>query len=441
MTMMSFAERYAASGISRFHMPGHKGSALHGLERYDLTEIKGADELYEPDGIIAEGERLTSEAYGSAASFWSAEGSSLSIKASLCILRRYLGKTPRIAAARNCHRAFIDACALLGIDPVWLYPDKPRDALCECRVTADEVRRCLEKGGIDAVYITSPDYLGGMADIKNIAAVCHAHGAFLVTDNAHGAYLRFVGDSHPLTLGADIVCDSAHKTLPVYTGGAYLHISKDAPEQFVSLAKPAMLLFGSTSPSYLIMQSLDLCARELHGELPGRLRRCCERTAEIKALMRSRGLEDLSDEPMKITIAAGRFGYDGTELAELLRQAKMECEYADPDAVVLMLSPYNSEKDMRRLEGFIRSLPGRSPKNSASDAGLLAARPERVMTIRDAMLSACTTVHADEAEGRICARTAMSCQPSVAVVMAGEKITARSIKILKKYSIFHVDVI
>lgn len=441
MTMMSFAEEYAGSGISRFHMPGHKGAALHGLERYDLTEIKGADHLFESEGIIAEGERLTALAYGSAATFWSAEGSSLSIKSAMCILHRYLGRTPRVAAARNCHRAFIDVCALLGIDPVWLYPEKPRTMLCECRVTADEVRRCLSGGGIDAVYITSPDYLGGMADIEGIAAACHEYGAFLAVDNAHGAYLRFVGDMHPLTLGADIVCDSAHKTLPVYTGGGYLHISENAPGEFVRLAKDAMALFGSTSPSYLIMQSLDLCAGELHGELPGRLRRCCERTAKIKSLMRSVGMEDISEEPMKITIAAERFGYDGSELAELMRKAKMECEYSDHGAVVLMLSPYNSEEDLLRLEDFIRSLPKRPDISCEEDAELFSVRPERVMSIRDAMLSACTTVSADEAEGRICARTTMNCQPSVAAVMAGEKITADIIKIFKKYSIFQADVL
>lgn len=441
MTLTSFAEEYAESGISRFHMPGHKGAALHGAEPLDITEIKGADQLYEPSGIIYEGERLTASAYGSAASLWSAEGSSLSIKAMICILYRYLGRPPRIAAPRNCHGAFINACALLDIDPVWLCPYKPRAALCECRVTAAEIRRCLAEGGIDAVYITSPDYFGGMADIKAIAAACHEAGAFLLVDNAHGAYLKFVGGDHPLDLGADIVCDSAHKTLPVYTGGGFLHISKNAPPEFVSLAKPAMLLFGSTSPSYLIMQSLDLCARRLHADLPELLRSCCKRVSQIKALMRSHGLDDLSDEPMKITIAADRCGYDGNELAELLRAAKMECEYSDPAAVVLMLSPFNSEGDFSRLEDFIRTLPKRPAKTDLVPPGLFAERPVRALSIREAMLRSCVSVPVDMAAGRICARTAMSCQPSVAAVMAGEKITPEIVKILKIYSIFRIDVL
>lgn len=443
MTMLSFARDYADSGISRFHMPGHKGVPLHGMESIDLTEIKGADFLFESDGIIAEGERITADVYGAAATCWSAEGSSLSIKAAVCIIQRYFGRPVRIASPRNCHRAFLNACTLLDADPVWLYPDRPRTMLCECSVSPDEVQRLLDSDDkIDAVYITSPDYLGGLADIEGISAVCRSHGVFLIVDNAHGAYLKFLGnDIHPLTLGADIVCDSAHKTLPVYTGGGYLHISKNAPPEFVQLAKPSMALFGSTSPSYLIMQSLDLAARELSGSLPEKIRLCCERTARVKALMAQLGIADISAEPMKITIDANSAGYDGNDLADMLREDFMECEYSDTGAVVLMMSPYNSENDFLRLEGFLRRLPKLPPKDRISEAGLFALRPEKVMTLRQAMLSRCERVPVDMAEGRICARTAMSCQPSVAAVMAGERITADIIKILKKYSILEADVL
>lgn len=422
-------------------MPGHKGVPLHGLEPLDLTEIKGADFLFEADGVIAEGEGLTSQAFGSAATCWSAEGSSLSIKAALCMLRQHFGRDITVASPRNCHRAFINGCTLLGIEPEWIYPSSPRTLLCECAVTPEDVRAALSRGGIDAVYVTSPDYLGGMADIRGIAAVCREYGALLAVDNAHGAYLHFVGDKHPLDCGADIVCDSAHKTLPVYTGGGYLHISSDAPADLRDLAKPAMAMLGSTSPSYLIMESLALCAEELHGSLPERLRACCERTAEVKSLMRRRGIGDLSSEPMKITIAASRFGYDGGELADMMRESRMECEYSDPDAVVLMLSPYNTAEDFARLEVFLTGLEQREAILHPDSAELFAVRPERVLSLREAMLSPCVNIPCDEAEGRICARTAMSCQPSVAAVMAGERITGEIIKILKRYGIFGIDVL
>jgi arginine/lysine/ornithine decarboxylase len=240
-------------------------------------------------------------------------------------------------------------------------------------------------------------------------------------------------------LGADIVCDSAHKTLPVYTGGAYLHIAKKAPREFCQSAKAAMAMFGSTSPSYLILESLDMCSRLLSSSLPESIRRCCERVGVLKAMMKERGIKNLSAEPMKITVDAADFGYSGGELAELMRGDKMECEYSDPAVVVLMFSPYNSEEDYRRTEDFFRRLKKREPIYTERESAL--PRPEKAVSIREAMLAKSERIKTDLANGRICARSAMSCQPSVAVVMSGEKITPEIIKILKKYSIFEIDVL
>lgn len=435
-----FAEKYSRSGVSRLHMPGHKGAPMHGLEPLDLTEIKGADFLYDPDGIILSSELKTSAAYGSAMTAYSAEGSSLSIKAALSIIWQYLGKNITVAAPRNCHRAFLNGCALLDVDVKWIYPSEPSDMLCRCSVTAEAVERTLKNGKVDAVYITSPDYLGSIADIAGISEVCRKHGAFLICDNAHGAYLKFLTESlHPLDLGADIVCDSAHKTLPVYTGGAYLHISKKAPKEFCALAKPAMALFGSTSPSYLIMESLDICAGLLGTSLPGDIRKCCEKVGKIKELMKSRGIPDLASEPMKITAAAEKIGYGGEELAKLMRQARIECEYADPAAVVLMFSPYNTQTDFDRVTDFFSRLPIKAQLRYSEPP--LPTEAKQYMSIRQAMFSPSEKIPSQQAEGRICASCAMSCQPSVAVVMAGEMITSETVRLLERYGIDQVDVI
>lgn len=151
-------------------------------------------------------------------------------------------------------------------------------SLCACPVTAAGLEKTL--AGLDAppaaVYVTSPDYLGGMQDVAALAEVCHRHGTLLMVDNAHGAYLRFLRPSrHPLDLGADLCCDSAHKTLPVLTGGAYLHIAKTAPASLAENAKEALALFGSTSPSYLTLSSLDCFNGET--DYPARLAETVER--------------------------------------------------------------------------------------------------------------------------------------------------------------------
>ncbi|MGN1132836.1 MAG: arginine decarboxylase, partial [Oscillospiraceae bacterium] len=245
-----FVNEYRNKNFSRFHMPGHKGVCLHGMEPLDITEIKGADYLYDAEGIIGESERLTSRLFGTQKTLYSTEGSSLSIKAMLAVIvlcRKDTAQKPYIIASRNVHKAFIDGCCLLDIDVDWVYAEKS-GGLCSSLVTADEIEDAIRnaKRKPDGIYVTSPDYLGNILDIESIAGVCRRYGIPLAVDNAHGAYLKFLKKSrHPMDLGADLCSDSAHKTLPVYTGGSYLHISKNAPKEFADCAKSAMSLFAS----------------------------------------------------------------------------------------------------------------------------------------------------------------------------------------------------
>ena len=248
-----FVRRYADSKTLRLHMPGHKGTGPLGIEHLDITEISGADSLYEASGIIAESEANASALF-CCPTFYSTEGSSQCIRAMLYLATQ--GRSRRIAAARNVHKTFLSAAALLDLQVDWLYPPEYESYL-RCTITAEVLEtylaNCAELPA--AVYVTSPDYLGNMLEIHRLAEVCHRYGTLLLVDNAHGAYLKFLPNSHhPMDLGADLCCDSAHKTLPVLTGGAYLHI-RDA--ELAKQAKNALALFGSTSPSYLILQSLD----------------------------------------------------------------------------------------------------------------------------------------------------------------------------------------
>ena len=193
-----------------------------------MTEIRGADVLSCPKGIIAKSEKNAAATFGAAQTVYSTEGSTASIKAMLylaCAYAKETGKNEVILAARNVHKAFCDAAALLGFGIEWLY-DEGGDLL-SYSLTAQTLEKKLSSMPVlpVAVYVTSPDYLGNIADIKAIAKVCEHHGVLLLVDNAHGAYLKFLmEDIHPMTLGADMCADSAHKTLPCLTGGSYLHI-------------------------------------------------------------------------------------------------------------------------------------------------------------------------------------------------------------------------
>ena len=167
-----FVKNYAYDEYARFHMPGHKGNAFLGCEAYDITEVKGADALYEADGIIAESEKNAAYLFGSGRTVYSTEGSSQCIKAMLHLALTYKKRSgrPYVIAARNAHKAFLYAVALLDLDVVWLWPDE-MNSICSCKVTAGQIAEEINKRDEMpiAVYLTCPDYLGGMLDIeKNV---------------------------------------------------------------------------------------------------------------------------------------------------------------------------------------------------------------------------------------------------------------------------------
>lgn len=436
-----FVRRYAASGVSRMHMPGHKGRAFLGCEAWDITEIAGADSLYEADGVIAQSETNASALFGSRRTFYATEGSSQCIRAMLRLLtaRASAGGRPLVLAARNAHKAFVYAAALLDLDVRWLAGEGGA-SVCSCPVTPNGLRAALDAlpARPAAVYVTSPDYLGGLQDVAALADVCHARGVPLAVDNAHGAYLRFLSPSlHPLDLGADICCDSAHKTLPVLTGGAYLHIAQHAPRGLEDGARHALALFGSTSPSYLTLASLDLCNAYLADGYPERLAHTVVRMGDLKDSLCVRGWRVSESDPLRLTLDAAASGADGTALACRLREGGVECEFADADDLVLMATPENGEEDFARV---LRAL-GENRAQPRERAPLPRALPERVMTIREAMLAPREEIPVAAAVGRVCGAPTVSCPPAVPVAACGERFTPETLALLARYGVQRVEAV
>jgi arginine/lysine/ornithine decarboxylase len=429
-------------------MPGHKGHGPLGCESLDLTEIAGADALYEASGIIAASEKNAAALFGTAATLYSTEGSSQCIRAMLALAlghwqSRNRGKRPVILAARNAHKAFLLAAALLDFDVRWLWPETEDFTLCRCPVTAGQVRRRIAAMDTPpaAVYVTSPDYLGGMLDVAALAEAAHAFGVPLLADNAHGAYLRFLpGALHPMELGADLCCDSAHKTLPVLTGGAYLHIGHTAPADFRENARGALALFGSTSPSYLILQSLDAANRTLAGGSwqAEALVSCRERMDRLRQSIRAGGWQVTDSDPWKLTVEAANSGWTGPALADALRRRGVEYEYADPDFVVLMITPSNPEGDFSRLESIFSDLKPRPP---LARPALRLAQPTVACSVREAVFAPRETVPAAASVGRVLAAPTVSCPPAVPVAVSGEVIGPDAAAIFRYYGMETVDVL
>ena len=443
-----FLKTYEAEGKARFHMPGHKGQEFLGCEALDITEVAGADSLYEASGIIAESEANAAALFGAQRTCYSTEGSSQCVRAMLylALTNRPEGSAPVIVAARNVHKSFVSAAALLDFEIVWLWPEKST-SLCSCVVTAEQLEQTLSALAAPpaAVYVTSPDYLGAMADIAALAEVAHRYGTVLVVDNAHGAYLHFLKPdgqmllkdvSHPLDQGADLCCDSAHKTLPVLTGGAYLHVGKAAPAAFTENAKQAMALFGSTSPSYLTLASLDLCNRYLADDYEAKISGAAYRVDSIRRQLGFTGWQCVDSDPMRLTVCAP-VGTSGTELADRLRAFGVECEYADAEHVVLMATPENTPTDLFRILPAL----GQCPVSEEQRPELPIARGEQVMTVRQAMFAPHETVPAAEALGRICGAPTVSCPPAIPVVVSGERIGPEAIELFAHYGVETVDVL
>lgn len=420
------------------HMPGHKGAGILGFEGMDLTEIYGADELFAAEGIIKESEQNASSLFG-CPTYYSTQGSTLCIQTMCTILcqdAKSKGKKPKILAGRNAHRSFIHAAALLDFEIEWLYG---KSDYLSCKIHAEDLEKAIIESLPTAVYLTNPDYLGNLLDIKALASVCKKYNVLLAIDNAHGAYLRFLKDSlHPIDLGADLCCDSAHKTLPVLTGGAYLHLSESLNQVWKNDVKHFMEYFSSTSPSYLIMASLDAANEVLDTTFRNSLFECIQRVDGLKNTLVQHGYTTLSGEPMKITISTKEFGYTGNEIANLLMECDIYPEFYDSDYIVLMPSPYNTKDDLKRLEtclcGIERKpiLINKPPKLEQS---------KKAMNVRQALFSSSITLDVSKSLGQVCSSVTVSCPPAILPVIPGEVISESSIEVMKYYGIETVRVV
>lgn len=428
----NFIKKYDKNNILRCHMPGHKGRynvrETEMLCRFDITEISGADSLFEAEGIILESEKNMSRLYNTTATLYSAGGSTLCIQGMLGAMR---DDDRRIIAVRNVHRAFLNSAALLGLEVEWVMPNY-KNGILSGEIPLEAIEDKLKSGGKACVYVTSPDYTGRMADIGAISEICRKYGALLIVDNAHGAHLHFLPKSlHPIALGADICCDSAHKMLPALTGAAMLHM---ADKRFAEPLRRNMGLFGSTSPSYLIMMSLDLCLDYLDNGIRRDITENLMYADKFRQRFENR-LDFVDGDPFHITINAAESGFSGNELAELLRGNGVECEYSDDAVIILLMSPMNRAGDYSRLETALESALSKASRKRREPQAALKSIPEKAMNIREAVFSPCEEIPVERAEGRICAAVKVPCPPAVPIAVSGEIIDGNCIEIFKSYGI------
>jgi len=375
--IIEFLSEYEKSDMSRLHMPGHKGKAvsdipdmLAGAYRFDITEITGADDLFAPKGIIKESEDNASKIF-SAKTFYSVQGASLAIKAMLYLAYKHFeinhgplkeNDKPYMIVLGDCHKAFYHAIELLNIRAKKADVDPYRSDVFLLSENILKIVACEEKRPI-GVYVTYPDYFGNIIDLKALKGELSKFDIPLLADGAHSAYFKFLNKGkypqhlHPCECNVDICVTSAHKTLPVLTGGAYLHIN-DSFKDIFPIAKHSLDLFGSSSPSYLIMASLDAFNRA-SGDYEEKLALICERIDVLKKELREMGFNVHESDPLRIVVMKDDV-YSGRDYADHLRKEKCEPECFDDDYVIMMLTPFNVSKDIERIKQAFMSIKNES---------------------------------------------------------------------------------
>ncbi len=489
--LKSALDSIVSSKRIRFYMPGHKGrlpEPFKEIAEYDVTEIPGADNLYEPTEAIAYLEKIIAAAYCAKASLISTSGSTLCIQAMLMLARRrgkqiiaarnihrsavnamgLLGikaslistsgstlciqamlmlarrRGKQIIAARNIHRSAVNAMGLLGMEPIWLRQVMSKGDDCSIdgialQPSVRQIEKVLsQKSEVAAVYITSPDYYGQVADVAAISEVCEKYGAWLIVDNAHGAHLGKLGAKmHPIQLGATMCCDSLHKSMPVLTGAAVLHLNDVG---MYDAAKYAMSVFGTTSPSYPIMLSIDRISNNLYG-IDEKMVALGDWITNLKSELIEYGFETIRRfmvDPVKLAVGFRRLGHTAESFEKYMRQWLIDPEYISDGVAVFMLSTLNTDNELNNLSAALLNIPVGEPLRFVEEIYKL---PNQVLPIGEAMFRPYAIVPVDRAVGRVSARMISKCPPGVPMLMPGEEITEEMCVRLQQAKISNVFVI
>jgi len=407
-------KQYAGQDPARFHMPGHKGilpsPEFAPLAPLDVTEIPTTGNLYEEGEPFDSAQALWAEIFGADHCQFLTGGSTMGIHTGLALLCR---PGEQVLVDRGCHRAVFNAMALLDLDPVFM----ERPWLAEHNLVGHFSREDVEKKldqhpNIKTVCITSPTYAGLLSDVEGIAQAVHARGGKLFVDGAHGAHLPFLGIN--AFEGADCVTVSAHKTLPAMGQTALLFTRGIDPHRVRRMAA----VYGSSSPSYPLMASMDL-GRQWLLEHQGEYHRAARRVAEIRARFPGLG-EGLPCDPARLTLKVK----DGPSFAKKLEARGIYPEMEDGGHVVFICTAQDDDRTFERLWKALEELEG-----EMGDCAPLPAPPlpERVLSPRQALFSESCVLPLEECEGKVAACQLAPYPPGVPVVAPGERISKKEL--------------
>ena len=412
--------QYAGSDPARFHMPGHKGS----VSPIDVTELSCTDDLQKPCNAILESEQLCAKRLGARDAFFLVNGSTAGNLAMLSLLK----PGERILLSRNCHKSVINGISLAGIETVSIFPDN------QGIISREAVDKALSKNPCAAVFITSPTYRGAVSDIRGIAETAHLHGALLFVDCAHGAHFAYSEKLPAVPSSADAWCISTHKTLAAVTQTAVLCLGVTCPftREFV---QRRLNMFQSTSPSYLLMTSIESSVLEpqdwnTHIERIKRFRESLLGISEVSILdCNEHGSQDIT----RLNISySGLSGYD---LAERLENESIFPEMADSKCVTLITTPSDKEEWYERVLASLKRIDSSIVSSKKTDEiEIEALCGSAVLSVRGAVTAESDSILLHDSVGMICAEAVGCYPPGVSVLFPGETITRSAVDFLEKES-------
>ena len=360
---------YSETGVYPMHMPGHKRNTEllpPGLPyEIDITEIHGFDDLHEPRGVLLEISEIAAGLYGSQKAFPLINGTTVGI---LAAIGAHTKRGDKILITANCHRSVYNAASLFGLIPVCITPETDEASGVVCSTDPEAVEAALKKDPeIRLVVITSPTYEGVISDVASIAGVVHRSDIPLFVDSAHGAHLdfseKFRGGA--IRAGADITVMSLHKTLPALTQCSLLHVCGDKADP--EAIKRLLFILQTSSPSYILMASIDRCLRLLLSDGDRLFTAYEEKLDQFdKSIMPLKRLSVLCHgndkphpgfygfDPGKVTIITKNTALSGIKLSDILRcEYSIELELACAGHAVAMTSVCDSAEGFIRLAGAL----------------------------------------------------------------------------------------
>lgn len=461
--ILSGLTAYNTEGCYPWHMPGHKRrlntifpDIVENPFSIDVTEVGDLDEFHDPHGIISEAMNRAAEVYGSHKSYYLVNGSTCGIMAALSAVCR---PGDKLIVARNCHKSVYNAIRLLQLRPIYIMPEWNEELGMFGGVSPEQVRKMVKQyTDAKCVMLVSPTYEGVVSDVEKIAKIVHKAGVPLIVDEAHGAHFEFMSNVNEtisttnyknipnpaIRLGADIVIESLHKTLPAMTQCAILHeksniVDTERLEEYLSI-------YQSTSPSYVFLATTEACIEKMNYERDGLFIIYKELLSEYRkrfAQLSHIHLVEESDfkkqsacgyDDGKLVFSVKDCGYErdgeiiamtGTKLGTILQEEYGQMmEMAAGNYVIAMTSVADSKEAFESLYLAMESIDAQlTDVEHSADTILYKTLPEHKMNIAEAREHKRVDIPFEDAIGKISGSYIYVYPPGIPIVTPGEVLS------------------